>query len=89
MQRWGRGRMKKYWGKGEWSESIYLYDVYDQNSIDKNGDPIEGMERTQFFLGFKFDFEHTLGFPDNNAFEDMNMFITYSEEFNVYQKGKI
>lgn len=30
--------MKKYFGKKEWSETLYLSDVFDESTIKKNGE---------------------------------------------------
>lgn len=82
--------MKKYWGKKEWSESLYLADVYDEFSFnEKTGKIDESKKRSQYCLGFPFDWTHIYGFSDTNRFEDMNEFITYSEKFNIFQFGKI
>ena len=72
--------MKKYWGKKDWSESLYLAEFYD----DKGK-----IEKTEYCVGFPFNWDSYLGFKDKNTFEDTNEFITYSESFNIYQIGKI
>jgi hypothetical protein len=84
------GMMKKYWGKKEWSESLYLADIFDEDSYDKKtGKLDETKKKTEFVMGFPFDWLHVYGFDDTNRFEDTNDFITYSETFNIYQDGKI
>lgn len=79
--------MKKYRGKKDWSESLY-FSKLTQEDIDKleliDETPYEGFVAPGFF-----DEEHYMGFIDHNVFEDMNVFITYSEIFNIFQSGKI
>lgn len=85
--------MKKYWGKKDWSESLYLSYIFDddQQYIDKDGLYFLDLDNSkrEFSHGMKFDWKHTMGFDDLNKFEDTNDFITYSETFNIYQDGKI
>ena len=78
--------MKKYWGKKDWSESLYLNHVYEE---DEDGYVHDEPFMSIFDLGMKFDWLKIIGFNDHNNFEDTNDFITYSETFNIYQAGKI
>ena len=79
--------MKKYFGKREWCETLY-YTLIDEDMFDSHEDYLQyGFEGYE--LGWKFDWKHILGFQDRNEFHDTNDFITYTETFNVYQKGKI
>lgn len=81
--------MKKYFGKKEWSETLYLSDVFDEGTIKKNGEIDEEKVKHEYYIGMRFDWDKIMGFRDYNVFEDTNEFITYSEIFNVYQDGKI
>lgn len=84
--------MKKYWGKKEWSESIYLWEEYNEDCFDEHGNFVPDPNRTimsEYHIGMPFNWNCAWGFEDTNAFEDMNAFITYSEKFNVYQASKI
>lgn len=83
--------MKKYFGKKEWSETLYLSDVFDESTIKKNGEIEIDEEKVkhEYCIGMRFDWDKIMGFRDYNVFEDTNEFITYSEIFNVYQDGKI
>lgn len=81
--------MKKYWGKKEWSESLYLSNVYPEDAIDSDWNIDESKAETRFCLGFPFDWEKIHGFDDGNWFEDTNDFIKYSEYFNIFQYRKI
>ncbi len=78
--------MKKYWGKKDWSESLYINYVYEE---DEDGYIMEEPMMSVFDLGMKFDWMKILGFNDHNNFEDMNSFITFSEDFEAYRNGKI
>ena len=75
--------MKKYWGKKEWSETLYLSEelVEYNGEYERSGIDEYCLEPVDFLYGF--------GFNDRNLFEDTNSFITYSEIFNIYQLGKI
>ena len=81
--------MKKYWGKREWSETLYLSEVFEPDAFDKDGNLDESKAWNEYYIGMKFDWHKIMGFNDTNTFEDTNDFITYSETFNVYQAGKI
>jgi hypothetical protein len=78
--------MKKYWGKKEWSESLYLNDVYEE---DEDGYVEDEPAFSVFDLGMMFDWLKVIGFNDRNTFEDTNDFITYSEDFEAFRNGKI
>jgi hypothetical protein len=80
--------MKKYYGKKEWSESLYLADIYE-GGWDGSGEINDKDFIHRYLLGLKFDWRHIIGFPDTNQFEDTNSFITYPEGFNIYQSDKI
>lgn len=78
--------MKKYWGKSEWSESLYLCNVIEvDDPLDIDWHDVE----QKYILGMRFDWKKIMGFVDRNKFEDTNSFITYPESFNVYQMDKI
>ena len=79
--------MKKYWGKREWSESLYYVNITREMFDDD--DEYERFGFSGYEAGEKFDWRHIMGFDDKNTFEDTNDFITYSEIFNIYQFGKI
>jgi len=85
--------MKKYWGKRDWSESLYLTYIFEDDAqcVGKDGTYIFDPElsKRSFSCGMKFDWKRAMGFNDINGFEDTNEFITYSETFNIYQDGKI
>jgi hypothetical protein len=85
--------MKKYWGKKDWSESLYLSYIFDEEDqrFDEDGMYFLDFDKAEqnFIHGMKFDWKHSMGFEDLNKFEDTNDFITYSETFNIYQDGKI
>lgn len=75
--------MKKYWGKKEWSESLYLSPDFENERWFLDDSPYK------YSHGQKFDFEKFMGFKDRNRFEDTNEFTVNSETFNCYQFGKI
>lgn len=80
--------MKKFFGKRDWSESLY-YDVVTKEDLEF----MPGWTEDDIYEGYSapgfFDWEHYFGFRDKNVFHDTNDFITFSENFNVFQQGKI
>lgn len=86
--------MKKYWGKKDWSETLYLCYVFDEDDdqyFDSNGVFVTNLEdgKREFSLPLSYGITRFNEFRDINSFEDVNGFLTFSEGFNVYQDGKI
>ena len=76
--------MKKFFGKKEFSETLYYY-----YSSEIKGLPDE-FYREGYETGIVPQSEYENEFDDSkNEFIDTNLFIRYTENFNVFQSGKI
>ena len=81
--------MKKYYGKKDWSESLYLVALCPELFSSHEEYLASGLGRYVYGTDFR-SFPNSNGdFIDTNDFVDQNMFITYAEVFNIYQEGKI
>ena len=79
--------MKKYFGKKDWSESLYY--IGDIEYFDEQTEECGVFEMNAFQYGLGFDWFRFVGFDDKNLFNDTNTFITMQEKVNAYQYGKI
>jgi len=75
--------MKKYWGKKEWDDTLYLdFNIEDDDIFDYDNFILTwGLSKPEDIFG--------RGVIDKNNFNDMNDFYETTENFNFYQSYKI